>query len=105
MSTKRTRRRHTAEQKAELLRRHLVDKVPVSDLCDAEKLQPSLVYEWQRQLFARAAVALETKTQPSREKELEAENAALRAKLQKKDEVIAEVTAEYVNTKKELGEL
>ena len=34
MSEKRARRKFTAEEKAAMLRRHLVDKVPVSDLCD-----------------------------------------------------------------------
>ena len=36
--SKRHRRHFTAEQKADILRRHLVDKVPVSDLCDELKL-------------------------------------------------------------------
>jgi transposase len=102
---KRTRRNHTPEQKLEMLRRHFVDKVPVSDLCDELKLQPSLLYIWQQQLFARGGAAFETSTKPSREKELEAKVAALEEKLSKKDGVIAEVTAEYVQLKKELGEL
>ena len=45
---KRTRRQFTAEQKAAILRRHLMDKVPVSDLCAEYKLQPSVFYGWQR---------------------------------------------------------
>ncbi len=36
------RRQFTAEDKATILRRHLADKVPVSDLCDEYHLQPSL---------------------------------------------------------------
>ncbi len=43
--SKRTRRNFTIEQKVALLRRHLVDKVAVSDLCDEAKIQPSMVYE------------------------------------------------------------
>lgn len=39
-----------------------------------------------------------------REKELTAENAQLKAKLAKKDGVIAEIAAEYTQLKKELGE-
>lgn len=46
-----------------------MDKVPVSDLCDELKLQPSLLYQWQRQLFSRGGAAFETSTKPSREKE------------------------------------
>ena len=33
--SKRTRRRHTPEQKAALIRQHLVDKKPVSEICEA----------------------------------------------------------------------
>jgi transposase-like protein len=41
MSSKRSRRSSTSEQKAAILRRHLTDKVPVSDLCDEYNLQPA----------------------------------------------------------------
>ncbi len=44
MSQKGQRRNFTAEQKADILRQHLVDKVAVSDLCDKHKIQPSLFY-------------------------------------------------------------
>ena len=39
-----------------------------------------------------------------REKELATENERLEAKLAKKDSVIAEISAEFVQLKKELGE-
>jgi transposase-like protein len=42
--SKRTRRRHTPEQKAALIRQHLVDKKPVSESCDAAQIQPSVFY-------------------------------------------------------------
>jgi hypothetical protein len=41
---KRQRRQFTPEDKATILRRHLVDRVPVSDLCDEYKIQPTLFY-------------------------------------------------------------
>jgi transposase len=104
--SKRTRRRHSSEQKAALLKRHHLDKVPVSDLCNENKLQPSVFYDWQRQLFAKADAVFEAPKPgaSSREKELEARVAQLEAKLAKKDAVIAEISEEYVNLKKELGE-
>jgi transposase len=106
--SKRTRRQFTSEQKAEILRRHMVDGVPVSDLCNELGLQPSLFYQWQRQVFENLAGALNgpTATGPSRrEKELSVEVNRLRERLTKKDGVIAEISAEYVQLKKELGEL
>ena len=48
-ATRRSRRVFTPEQKATILRRHLGDKVPVSNLCDEYQLAPSLFYLWQKQ--------------------------------------------------------
>jgi transposase-like protein len=107
MSKKRSRRQYTTEQKVEILRRHMVDKVPVSDLCNELGIQPSVFYQWQRQVHDNLAGALTTPAAagPSRrEKELAAEVAQLKAKLAKKDGVIAEIAAEYTQLKKELGE-
>ena len=107
--SKRTRRQFTTEQKADVLRRYMVEKVPVSDLCNELGIQPSLFYHWQRQMLENLAGALNTPATSSgpsrREKELSAENVRLKERLAKKDGVIAEISAEYVQLKKELGEL
>jgi transposase-like protein len=109
MGAKKIRRKFTAEQKAAVLRRHLQDKVPVSDLCDEYKIQPSVFYGWQRQLLDNMVTALETngrrRSRDNREGRLESKIDALEAKLAKKDSVIAEISEEYVQLKKELGEL
>lgn len=106
---KRTRRSYSPEQKAAILRRHLVDKVPVSDLCDEYDLQPSVFYGWQRQLMENLASAVEhvgkNRRKPTREAKLERQVAELEARLAKRDHVIAEISEEYVALKKELGEL
>lgn len=44
-------------QNAELLRKHHVDKGPISDLCDPNQLQPSVFYHWQRRLCDHAVFA------------------------------------------------
>ena len=46
---KKTRRHFTPEQKAAIVRRHMVDKVPISDLCDEYGLQPSVLHGWHKQ--------------------------------------------------------
>src|ERR1700693_4470475 len=43
---KKERRHHTAEEKVAILRRHLLDKVPVSDLCEELSLKPTVFYRW-----------------------------------------------------------
>ena len=102
---KRKRRTFTSEQKADLLRRHLVDKVPVSDLCEEHDLQPSLFYGWLNQLYANLGAALtDPRKAIPRERELEKKVENLEARVAKKDAVIAEISEEYVQLKKELGE-
>jgi transposase-like protein len=59
-SSKRSRRHFTTEQKVAILKRHMVDKVPVSDLCNEENLQPSVFYTWQRQALENLAGAFST---------------------------------------------
>jgi len=110
MVSRKNRRKFTAEQKATILRRHLQDKVAVSDLCDEYKIQPSLFYGWQRQMLEKMAVALESngreqRARSNREGRLKRKIEALEAKLAKKDNIIAEISEEYVELKKELGEL
>jgi transposase-like protein len=102
---RRSRRQFSSEQKAAILRRHLGDKVPVSELCNELGLQPSVLYQWQRQLLDNAAAALAApRTTPRREQELEATVRRLEEKLARKDAVIAEISEEFVKLKKELGE-
>ena len=40
------RRKFTAEQKAEIVRRHLKDKIPISSLAEELALQPTQIYQW-----------------------------------------------------------
>ncbi len=47
----RQRRKFTGRQKAEIVKRHLVDGVAVSELCEEYQIQPTQFYQWQRQLF------------------------------------------------------
>jgi transposase len=100
-----TRRQFTPQQKVAILREHLVEHVPVSDLCDKHKLHPTLFYQWQKAFFENGAAAVESRRprSPSLSKE-EDKIAALEAKLRNKTEVLAEVVEELVRTKKELEE-
>ena len=103
------RRKYTTEQKVAILRRHLVDKVPVSQLCEEYKLQPSVLYQWQKAVFDNLGAALEApgeeKAAQQRERrEMTAKIDHLESRLAKKDAVIAEISAEYVQLKKDLGE-
>ena len=102
---KRKRRHFTPDEKAAILRRHLANKISVADLCDEYNLQPSVFYQWQRQLFDHAAKAMEPQRGAARrEKKLEEQIATLEQRLRRKDSVIAEISEEFVKAKKEHGE-
>lgn len=106
-SIQRSRRVFTPEQKATILRRHLGDKVPVSDLCDEYQLAPSLFYLWQKQALEHLAAALsDGRTARSESLTARTDRArieALEAIVAKKDRVIAEVSEEYLDMKKKCG--
>jgi len=103
--SRKPRRNFTTDQKVAILRRHFVDKVAISDLCTEYELQPSVFYYWQKQAIENLAGALQPAvTTSSREKDLEREVEALKAKVAKKDGVIASISEEYVTLKKALGE-
>ena len=53
------RQHHTPEEKVAILRRHLIDKVPVSTLCDEQHVHPTLFYRWLKQFFENGAAAFE----------------------------------------------
>jgi transposase len=97
------RRQISAQDKVAMLRRHLVDRVPVSDLCDEHQIQPAQFYQWQKQFFENGAAAFGKSGRQKRD--LQAERiAALEQKLVQKNEVVAELLEEHVQLKKELGE-
>jgi transposase len=101
---RKSRKNYTPVQKVAILRRHLLEKVPVSDLCDEYQLQPALFYQWQKQFFENGAVALERKNAAHESHHLRT-IAALREKLQRKNEIVAELMEEHIQLKKDLGEL
>jgi transposase-like protein len=45
------RKQFTPEQKVAMVRRHLVENVPVSDLCDELGIHATQYYNWQKQFF------------------------------------------------------
>jgi transposase-like protein len=50
-----TKRRHfSGDQKAAVLKRYLVEKAALSDLCGEYGIQPNQVYQWQATLFENA---------------------------------------------------
>jgi len=100
------RRHFTGAQKLAILREHLIEKVPISDVCQKHQIQPTLFYLWQKKLFEDGAAVFDSKASSPRQRSAEARKVqALEAKLQQKNEVLAELMGEHVALKKSLGQI
>ncbi len=100
----RNRRHFSGTEKVAILRRHLVDAVPISELCTEYGLAPTCFYRWQKQFFENGATAFEAQqAQPNRSDDA-ARILALEQKLLRKHETLSELMEEYVQLKKALGE-
>ena len=103
------RKRLSPEQKVSIVRRHLLENVPVSDLCDEFGVHATQIYQWQKQLFENAEGAFARRpnkaNQKRRQDAQEKQIGQLEEKLQNRNEVIAELMEENVRSKKANGEL
>lgn len=98
------RRQFSPEQKIKILREHLLEKRAISEVCEKHQLTPTQFYQWQKIFFENGAAAF-AKTASSRATtQSEQRITKLEDKLKRKDEVIAEIMAEHILLKKELGE-
>lgn len=96
------RKNYTGQEKVFILKRHLVDHVAISDLCDEYNLQPTVFYRWQKEFFENGSAAFEKANghkKNAEQKRIE----QLEAKLQTKNEVLSELLEEHVLLKKDLG--
>jgi len=103
----RERRNFSGTEKVAILREHLIEKVPISEVCEKHGLQPTVFYGWQKKLFEDGAVVFEQPRAKS-PRQVAAEQRkieALEAKIRNKDEVLAELLGEHVALKKSLGEI
>lgn len=102
--SKRVKRHFSAETKVSIIRKHLIEKVAISALCDEYSLSPNQIYDWTNKFFENGAEAFKK----DRSKELK--NAEIKIKekdsiINRKDGIIAGITSEFVALKKSLGEL
>jgi len=103
MSTKKTRRKFTPEEKVSILKRHFLEKVHVSDLCDELNMNPNVFYRWQKEFFERGILAFQ-RNNDNKIKKYEEENNDLKSTLRRKNDVLAELMEDHVKLKKSLGE-
>jgi transposase len=100
-------RRHFAgAEKVAILKRHLIDKVPISDLCDELGLYPNQVYGWLKEFFENGHAAFDNGRKSKADEDANQRKIEqLEAKLQRRDSVLAELMEAHTILKKELGEI
>jgi transposase len=100
-------RRHLSPQeKIAALKRHLLEGVPVSTICDELEIAPTLFYRWQKKLFENGHALFENGRKAKAVEDTKDQKIQkLEAKLQRKNEVMAELMEAHTVLKNELGEL
>ena len=100
-------RRHlSSQEKVAALKRHLLENVPVSTICDELGIAPTLFYRWQKELFENCHVVFENGRKAKAAEDVkDIKIQQLQAKLTRKNEVMAELMEAHTQLKKDLGEL
>lgn len=102
---KKQRRHFAGSEKVAILKQHLVEKVPVSDLCDQHDIYPNQFYGWLKDFFENGHVAFDNgRKSKAVEDAKDRKIQQLEAKMARKNEVMAELMEAHTELKKSLGE-
>jgi transposase-like protein len=101
---KQKRKHYRPDEKVSMIRRHLIDGVQVSDLCEEHELRPTVYYRWQKEFFEGGVAAFE-KDSAREINHLKRLIEQKEDQLRRKNEVLAEVMEEYIVCKKKSGAL
>jgi transposase len=96
-----TRRHFSGPEKVAILKRLLLEKTPLSDLCDEPGIGPNLFYRWQKEFFENGHAAFQNDRKSKTLKDAKQRKIEqLEAKLQRKNEVLSELMEEHIQLKK-----
>lgn len=105
--SKRPRRHFQDTEKVAIIKRHLIDKVPISDLCDELDIYPNQFYDWLKKFFENGHLAFGGNSRGAKavEDAKDRKIEQLEAKMTRKNEVLAELMEAHTELKKNLGEI
>jgi transposase len=104
MNNGKQRRHFEGAEKVAILKRHLIDKVPISDLADELDLLPTQIYDWLKKFFENGHVAFDNgRKAKAAEDAKDQKIQVLEAKLTRKNEVMAELMEALTEEKKRNG--
>jgi transposase-like protein len=98
------RKKYPPEKKVEILREHLKNKVPVSEVCEKYGIKPTMFYKWEKQLFEGGIDTFSQNNSKNGTTKESAQLKKMKEKVQKKDEVISWLTEENIKLKKTFGD-
>ncbi|MFM7074115.1 MAG: transposase [Planctomycetota bacterium] len=59
--TQDSKRRHfSPHEKVAVVKRHLLERVPISAICEEQKISPNMFYRWPQERFETAYLSFET---------------------------------------------
>lgn len=97
----------TPQEKALLVKRHLLEDVPISQLCEENSIRPAVFQKWLEEFFRNSAAAFSTphnrRGRPPKQWCEYQQVRDLERKLEQKDEAMAQLLAEHLKLKKKLG--
>ena len=95
-------KRLSADQKVMILREHLENQVPVSELAENNGIHPNAIYKWKKELFESASAIFSGKHKPrttpksSDIKKIE----ELKSILHKRESLITEIVEDNIELRK-----
>jgi len=98
MSSDKSRRRWTAQEKLAIVSEGRKDGATVSEVCRRHSIAPTLFYEWERK--AREGSVSNLKVRPRMKRKPEPTVQELQLEVQRLKGIIAEIAAENVEIKK-----
>jgi transposase-like protein len=96
----------TSLEKVTLIKRSLLEDVPVSQLCEENSIRPATFHQWMEEFFQNGEAAFEVSRRKRGRPPKYGPSAPVRElerKLMQKDKVLAELMADHVKLKKKLG--
>ncbi len=98
------RKKFTSKEKVIIIKKVLVEKKELSNICDENQISPSQFYKWQKDFFENSFDAFERVRKNKSNKE-EKKVKQLNEKVANQAQVISELMQEHLALKKSLGEI
>lgn len=95
------RKHYSASRKVEIVREHLENQIPISELSRRYGIHPNMIHKWKKMLFENAVDNFSSSKQTSSGQSVKLQQ--LEEKLKDRDSLIAEIMEDNIRLKKKLN--